>query len=133
MIGQFDLEAFLAAGALLNKAISRTAASLADQVLSDEIVSATEKHMLFLLEQERLLLTARGVVSSAPPQAEAPWYPDDSGEWVEFDHKRPPPAGTRVELLCKFERANKNYDGVVCVVGTHPTWLDTVAYKVVKP
>lgn len=43
-----------------------------------------------------------------------PWYPDDSGEWVEFeatpDSKMPPELkGKRVEILCGYEREGKGY------------------------
>ena len=50
-------------------------------------------------------------------EAEQPWYPDDSGEWVELPEtiERFPKEldYSRVEFLRKYERASFNYCNVV--------------------
>ncbi len=49
---------------------------------------------------------------TSPPSENTPWYPDDSGEWVEIPDDCvtcPVPADTVVETLLRNERQNKRW------------------------
>ena len=81
---------------------------------------------------------------SAAFKEPVPWYPDDSGEWVEVpDDLMEPPHGvdsyTEVEVLKRVERRRKNYaPGYVGAGSWNWSHAPTdeariVAYKVVKP
>lgn len=70
-----------------------------------------------------------------------PWYPDDSGEWVEVPDNCmtcPVPTGTRIEYLLRRECNTKRWRGDVQEAGRlNWSWspgIDSriVAYKVVK-
>lgn len=72
-----------------------------------------------------------------------PWYPDDSGEWVEIAHFRELmrlPVATTVEVLCRSERQRKHYIRDLFVAGEHDLYVSLsaivaykiVAYKIVK-
>jgi hypothetical protein len=44
------------------------------------------------------------------PDNDSPWYPDDSGEWVEHDGSgMPVPAPAGVNVLLRFERDERDY------------------------
>ena len=74
-----------------------------------------------------------------PAAKDAPWYPDDSGKWVEV----PPGSGfpnglyqgARVEVLTRLERGSKTYRRQADIVlnWTHQWWSGgtIVAYKIV--
>lgn len=71
---------------------------------------------------------------------EMPWYPDYSGEWVEYDGSGQPVEDfVRVEAVQRYERDCQEYERVV-FTAISPVWewdedepeLDIVAYKVVK-
>ena len=63
-----------------------------------------------------------------------PWYPDDSGEWMEGHPRDLPPDTLMAGWLFMAERDAKNYtipeSGWAAKELTNP---DIVAYKVVKP
>ena len=78
-------------------------------------------------------------VNTEPVAKAAPWYPDDSGKWVEVP---PGPGwpnglytGARVEVLTRLERASKTYRrrAELALDWTHEWWRDgtIVAYKIV--
>lgn len=103
-------------------------------------------HLNYLLEQERLLFTHVVVLpeTKTHPVADTPWYPDDSGEWVEVpdDLMSVPPeldADNKVKVLCKEDREDRNCNFGVTYAGEFrwdiaPTeGHRIVAYKVVKP
>ena len=87
-------------------------------------------------------------ISSGPlwlPQQEyrrhpddTPWYPDDSGDWVEWPGGDCPVSKhTRVDILCESERALQSFhpqgfeDDIYCWSAGATDRI--VAYKVVKP
>lgn len=72
---------------------------------------------------------------------QTPWYPDNSGEWVEHTTGfQPVPSLTRVEVLIRSEREQKDYNKAIDVVlaynwdveRCYPDGGDIVAYKIVK-
>lgn len=76
------------------------------------------------------------------PRKDAPWYPDDSGEWVEVPDDcmaRPVPEDTVVGYLLRREREWKDYCAYPNTASDVCWGLDPeengriVAYKVVKP
>lgn len=67
-----------------------------------------------------------------PLPVQKPWYPDDSGDWVEFKGNRSPvELGVKCELLLNDERKQKNYKKVVYPANCFD-WTEAVAYKVIK-
>ena len=69
------------------------------------------------------------------------WYPDDSGEWVEYDGSgQPVEDGVLVEVVVAVERDKRHYAALPCRAevwewNTHPLdglGGDIVAYKVVS-
>ena len=104
--------------------------------LPDEAKNLLTEHLRHLLAQEASQLTfaAPATVPTAPqPAAEAPWYPDDSGKWVEHDGSPNCPVrpNTMVEVIKYFERQRRCYSGAIAR-GYQFNWHDTVAYKVVS-
>lgn len=77
-------------------------------------------------------------IKYAKPVEAAPWYPDDSGEWVEYRGDcNPVEYTTLVEILMESERDDMDYGACVNEAGTYRWSLtgcntDIVAYKVVK-
>ena len=79
--------------------------------LPESTLTLLETHLATLLQTERDLLSAGAPVSAE----ETPWYPDDSGEWVEIpddclvppEHLKP---DTVVAVLQRMERDDKEYD-----------------------
>ena len=98
----------------LRESIRATVAHLSGKTVP-EAGTALQKHLEFLLAQERALFTTGVAVQK--PDADtpgAPWYPDDSGKWVEV------PPGTRAlppgldpddlsEVLTSTERRTATY------------------------
>lgn len=84
--------------------------------------------------QEMQSETRGGYAHPLPPIAEKPWYPDDSGEWVEHDGGRMPDglnSSKNVEIISPDERKRKEYT----MIKFDPVGLDwsyIVAYKVAK-
>lgn len=69
-----------------------------------------------------------------PKAATTPWYPDDSGDWVEGHPRDLPPYTPMAGWLFRRERENKAY--TIPESGWPAGSLDSpniVAYKVVKP
>ena len=67
------------------------------------------------------------------------WYPDDSGEWIEYDGSgQPVEDGVEVEAILSYEREAQTYRPVQdCAKDLRWDWgvvwdEDIVAYKVVK-
>ena len=68
------------------------------------------------------------------PEPPAPWYPDDSGEWVEGHPRDLPPETVMSGWLFDTEREGKNHSrstGLWYARDLTPKAI--VAYKVVKP
>ena len=67
-----------------------------------------------------------------------PWYPDDSGEWIEYDGSgQPLDDGELVEVLLGYERNDQDYYKQFNVVESYDwSWTkdseQVVAYKVCK-
>ena len=121
------------AGAL-REAINKTLVHLTPPAIGGGIPGAVRdqlvEHLGALLKQERLLFTA-----------DAPWYPDDSGEWVEVPGcltNCPVPSNVEVEVLSRSERDEQIFYKGSKRAGQwewdKPTYLPSriVAYKVVK-
>lgn len=79
-----------------------------------EAETALQKHLEFLLAQERALFTA--CVAVQKPDADTPgtpWHPDDRGKWVEVPPGSGFPKGldlgTTVGVLARGERIAKSY------------------------
>ena len=126
--------------AAVRAAIEQTYAKLLSYAaLPEHTLVLLETHLAALLQTERELLSAGAPVSAV----ERPWYPDDSGEWVEVhgdcmappEHLKP---DAIVEVLQQMERDDKEYDEVPQAVDywcwelaeTHGGRI--VAYKVVE-
>lgn len=85
---------------------------------------------------------ATGCVNLADVVKDTPWYPDDSGEWVEVPDDCtvcPLPDGTFVHYLLRIEREGKDYADYsspaaeLCWDLEPEDTCRIVAYKVVKP
>lgn len=68
------------------------------------------------------------------PAGEKPWYPDDSGEWVEVVDGRKPslPKGTRIVWLTSMERSKRDYFKPEPELAENLSWSTICAYKVAK-
>ena len=98
--------------AKLRNAIQSTTSALAVLTASSSLQTVLQTHLAELLVRERALF---GCDTEAKPVDKAtPWYPDDSGEWVEV------PPGTRAlppgldpnclsEALASTERRTATY------------------------
>ena len=123
----------------LRESIRATVTHLSGKTVP-EAETALQKQLEFLLAQERALFTT-GVAAQKTDadKPDTPWYPDDSGKWVEVT----PGAGwlnglykgARVEVLTRLERASKTYRrrAELALNWTHERWRDgtIVAYKIV--
>lgn len=76
---------------------------------------------------------ARPSPTCAPLPNDTPWYPDDSGEWVEI-YPMPAPIhpDTVIQTLSKRERADKKQHNSAARPMKDWDWGQLVAYKVVK-
>ena len=92
--------------------------------------------------REDMLAEMRAIFHSFPPSENAPWYPDDSGEWVEVPDYfvvSPVSACTVVEVLLQHERHEKSWTpwrGIAAGFDWDHNATESgriVAYKVVKP
>ena len=123
--------------AKLRNAIQSTTSALAVLTASSALQTVLQTHLAELLVRERALF---GCDTEPKPVAkDTPWYPDDSGKWVEV----PPgahdvPAGldpnAQVEVLTRGERRIKRYGPVARPAETW-SWKrgEFVAYKIVAP
>lgn len=78
--------------------------------------------------------------SSIKPSRNFLWYPDNSGEWIEYDGSgQPVEDDVLVEVMLRFQREDEDYEsnrGILVSslfdwgIGGFPT--DIVAYKIVK-
>lgn len=66
-------------------------------------------------------------------QEPTPWYPDDSGEWVEGHPRDLPPGSLVSEYLYETERETRTYERPIPEQASHLYARGIVAYKVVKP
>ena len=118
----------------LRESIRATVTHLSGKTVP-ETETALQKHLEFLLAQERELFTT-GV---AAQKTDDPWYPDDSGKWVEVPPGSGWPIGLEparlIEVLTSEERRAKTYRrrAELALNWTHQWWWDgtTVAYKIV--
>lgn len=123
----------------LRESIRATVTHLSGKTVP-EAETALQKHLEFLLAQERALFTA--CVAVQKPDADTPgtpWYPDDSGKWVEVPSGSGCPKGldlrTTVEVLQSRERIAKTYKYWARPAGSW-RWVQAgdstpVAYKIV--
>lgn len=97
--------------AKLRNAIQSTTSALAVLTASSSLQTVLQTHLAELLVRERALF---GCDTEAKPVAkDTPWYPDDSGKWVEVPPGSGFPKGldlgTTVEVLARGERIAKSY------------------------
>lgn len=123
--------------AKLRNAIQSTTSALAVLTTSSSLQTVLQTHLAELLVRERALF---GCDTEPKPVArDTPWYPDDSGQWVEVTPGAGLPKGldpcTNLEVLMRGERRSKSYG-----YGARPAgswyWLHEgdstiVAYKIV--
>lgn len=124
----------------LRESIRATVTHLAGKTVP-EAETALQKHLEFLLAQERALFTTGAAVQKPDAdKPDTPWYPDDSGKWIEVPPGTGalPPGldqGARVEVLTRLERGSKTYRCRVQPTDNWPRqcWLagTIVAYKIV--
>lgn len=111
--------------------------------------TALQTHLDALLKEELRALTGQALegdlaaefaeseqtrAKCAALRQDTPWYPDDSGEWVEGHPRDLPPETVMSGWLFDTEREGKNYIGPTGL--WHARDLPSkaiVAYKVVKP
>lgn len=105
----------------LRTAIDKTVSTLglhspAGDTITEGARQALLNHLDHLLAQERILFAHVVVLpeTKTRPAADTPWYPDDSGEWVEVpDDLMGPPAGLKahdlVETLLRDERDRRSH------------------------
>ena len=131
-------------------AIRDTTGAIARQETPEPTRTALQAHLDALLKEELRALTgqAREVdlaaefaeseqtrAKCAALRQDTPWYPDDSGEWVE-GHPRDLPPETEVSgFMYLFERKNQKYTkpSGPRLARNLRTVDSIVAYKVVKP
>ena len=82
---------------------------------SDKLRDARKILFYAQAEVERLEKLAVSSAADVEPTAENPWYPDDSGEWVEVpDDLMERPAAlaedTRIEVLFRGEREDREWE-----------------------
>lgn len=115
-----------------------------DALLKEELraltVQAPEGDLAGFAEQNEKF--ARDMGLRKDPEPPAPWYPDDSGEWVEVPDDCtvcPLPDGTFAHYLLRGEREGKDYADYsnpadeLCWDLEPEDTCRIVAYKVVKP
>lgn len=124
----------------LRESIRATVTHLSGKTVP-EAETALQKQLEFLLAQERALFTT-GVAAQKTDadKPDTPWYPDDSGKWVEVPSGFGCPKGldlrTTVEVLLSKERISKTYKYWARPAGSW-RWMQDgastpVAYKIVE-
>ena len=123
--------------AKLRNAIQSTTRALAVLTTSSSLQTVLQTHLAELLVRERALF---GCDTEAKPVDKAtPWYPDDSGKWVEATPGAGLPnglaPGAKIEVLARGERSAKIYKYWARPAGFW-AWLPEggsaiVAYKIV--
>lgn len=127
----------------LHDAIMATAGAATLQP-EDGVRDVLADHLSTLVQQYRKLFVSATPLPHLRAVEEKPWYPDDSGEWVELPDKlstMPPEltVATRINVLTNSDRAGKKWTFVLIPAG-HWNWTISagapghiVAYKVIKP
>lgn len=72
-----------------------------------------------------------GLTTSVPK----PWYPDNSGEWVECEPRKKPAelfGADKVTRLLQCERSEKTFGAGFVAEADRLSWTNIVAYKLVK-
>ena len=115
--------------------------------MPDSLCDTTKVDILIYEEQKRKFWTsypsaakefnwqASGdarIVAYKVVEKDGPWYPDNSGEWIECNGVRPVglSGNTEVEVLIQTERNDKNWVSCADCVDEW-LWETIVAYKVV--
>ena len=114
--------------ALLRTAINDTLNSLEGLDSEDRSAVMLVAHLSDLLAAEKKLLCE----TSQSTPTEKPWYPDDSGQWVESHGVDPELSDRlRVQLLAEIERDRKMHIPTAFLPSV-VNWPRIVAYKVVS-
>ena len=124
----------------LRESIRATVTHLSGKTVPEAETALLQKHLEFLLAQERALFTTGAAVQKPDTdKPDTPWYPDDSGKWVEVTPGGGWPnglaPGTKIEVLARGERSAKSYKYWASPAGSW-YWLHEgdgaiVAYKIV--
>ena len=123
--------------AKLRNTIQSTTSALAVLTASSSLQTVLQTHLAELLVRERALF---GCDTEAKPVAkDTPWYPDDSGKWVEVTPGGGWPnglaLGAKIEVLARGERSAKSYKYWARPAGSwywlHEGGSTIVAYKTV--
>ena len=117
---------------------------------SEPTRTALQTHLDALLKEELRALTGQALevdlaaefaeseqtrAKCAALRQDTPWYPDDSGEWVEGHPRDLPPTTDIADWLYRGERERRNYCQSACSesAGYLSRMSRIVAYKVVTP
>ena len=127
----------------LHDAIMATAGAATLQP-EDGVRDVLADHLSTLVQQYRKLFVSATPLPHLRAAEEKPWYPDDSGEWVEVPDTlsaMPPElvAGSRVEVLVHSERECKEWVRAQNTASSRWEWAHPagepwriVAYKVIQ-
>ena len=128
----FSIEATYRTSTHFNEMIAMLSLHRTGDPIKDKWIDAQIKmYVGYEVKLAKLLTTYEIHVQ---PEAEKPWYPDDSGEWVEVVGGQRPnlPKGTKVHWLTRNERAKTVYTEFVSCDVREFNWSNICAYKVVK-
>lgn len=138
----FSIEATYRASRHFNEMIAMLSMHRTGDPIKDKWVDAQiEMYVGYEVKLAQLLTTYEIHVQPAgekpvvaPPAPKKPWYPDDSGEWVEVVDGRKPslPKGTRIVWLTSMERSKRDYFKPEPELAENLSWSTICAYKVAK-
>lgn len=133
----FSIEATYRASRHFNEMIALLSRNRTGDPIKDKWIDAQiEMYVGYEVKLAQLLTTYEIHVQpeAEKPSAEKPWYPDDSGEWVEVVGGQRPnlPPMTRVLWLLHEERSKKLYSSYPPRAFESLTWRLICAYKVAK-
>lgn len=132
-----SIEATYRASRHFNEMIALLSRNRTGDPIKDKWIDAQiEMYVGYEVKLAQLLTTYEIHVqpSGENPAGEKPWYPDDSGEWVEVVGWQTPtlPKGTKVHWLSHNERARTVYTDYGPRDVRDLDWPNICAYKVAK-
>lgn len=133
----FSIEATYRASRHFNEMIALLSRNRTGDPIKDKWIDAQiEMYVGYEVKLAQLLTTYEIHVQPAgeKPASEQPWYPDDSGEWVEVVGGQTPtlPKNTKVHWLTLNERVRGVYTEYNPRYVCELSWSDICAYKVSK-
>lgn len=103
-------------------------------LLYDEEDKKNQRYQEYIKLKAEFECTEPAPVVKEEPK-DSPWYPDDSGEWVEVEISKGKPLGLdpmcKIEYLLTQERTGKQWKSFPMLAGTL-TFENVVAYKKVR-